>query len=109
MGAANASKMAALEESQDREAKEAEILNEQQRVKSELEQKRNRNIGSQEAVREQNHLAYIEHIRNEKTAQALADKDKQQAIETAKAKSREQRQEDRKARKEQEDSIALLK
>lgn len=106
--AANARKMAALEERKEREAKEAEILSEQQRLKSEKEQKRNREIGAREAVREQNHLQYVENIRNEKTAKALADKEKQQALDNAKAKSREQRQEERKARKEQEDSMAVL-
>merc|ERR1719171_2471613 len=106
--AANARKMAALEERKEREAREAEMLSEQQRVKSELEQKRNRAIGAREAAREQQYLLYVENIRNDKTAQALADKEKQTALEAAKAKSREQRQEDRKARKEQEDSIAML-
>merc|ERR1719171_990555 len=106
--AADARKMDALEERKEREAREAEILSEQQRAKSELEQKRNRAIGAREASREQRYLDYVETIRNEKTATALADKEKQVALDTAKAKSREQRQEDRKARKEQEDSIAVL-
>jgi hypothetical protein len=101
-------KRAAIEERKEREAKEAEILSEQQKVKSDLEQRRNRNIGQRESVREQNHLQYVESIRNEKTAQALAEKEKMQALDNAKARSREQRQEDRKARKEQEDTVALL-
>merc|ERR1711871_376302 len=100
--------MAALEERKEREAREAEILSEQQRVKSDLEQKRNRAIGAREASREQRYLDYVENIRNEKTSQALADKEKQHALEMTKAKGREQRQEDRRMRKEQEDSIAVL-
>merc|ERR1719456_2175409 len=78
--AANARKMAAVEERKEREAKEAEILSEQQRIKSEKEQKRNREIGAREALREQNHLQYVENIRNEKTAKALQDKEKQSAL-----------------------------
>merc|ERR1719456_2185149 len=70
---ANARKMAALEERKEREAKEAEILSEQQRVKSELEQKRNRNIGAREAVREARYADYVEKIRNDKTSKELED------------------------------------
>merc|ERR1719389_1079018 len=76
--AANARKMAALEERKEREKREQEILNEQQRQKTELEQKRNREIGAREASREQRYLDYVENIRNDKTAQAVADKEKQQ-------------------------------
>merc|ERR1719171_2428348 len=106
--AANARKQAALEERKEREAKEAEILSAQQKEKSELEQKRNRAIGAKEAEREVRYNEYVEKIRNDKTAKELEIKAKQNAMESSKQKSREQRQEDRKARKEQEDSIAAL-
>jgi len=108
LAAASARKNAALEERKAREAQEAEVLGEKQKLKSELEQKRNRAIGAREATREQNNSAYVDTIRNEKTQKALEAKEKAAAIEAGKAKARDQRQEDRKARKDQEDSIALL-
>jgi len=108
LSAANARKAAALEERKQREAAEAEALAEAQRAKSELEQMRNRAIGAKEAARETRYADYVEKIRNDKTAKELEDKAKQDYIQLSQQKSLDQRQEDRKARKEQEDSYASL-
>merc|ERR1711977_489157 len=97
-----------LEERKQREAAEAEALAEAQRAKSELEQMRNRAIGAKEAARETRYADYVEKIRNDKTAKELEDKAKQDYIQLSQQKSLDQRQEDRKARKEQEDSYASL-
>merc|ERR1719428_155150 len=84
---AAARKKAALEERKAREDKESEELQAETVRKSVLEQKRNRNIATREALREQKNQRYCEYIRDLKTAEALRSKDQEQLVLSAREKT----------------------
>lgn len=105
---AAARKQASLEERKEREAKEAEALADDNKKKSELEQKRNRNIATREAQREQKNQQYCEHIRDLKTAEALRTMDQQALVASARDKNREERTRERQMRTEQEIAAATV-
>merc|ERR1711943_72624 len=62
-------KAAAMEERKEKEAKEQERIAAENKVKADLEQKRNKQIVKREGDREQRNQAYIERVRNLKTAE----------------------------------------
>mmetsp|Transcript_70183 Transcript_70183/g.124918 ORF Transcript_70183/g.124918 Transcript_70183/m.124918 type:complete len:623 (-) Transcript_70183:60-1928(-) len=105
---ATARKHAALEERKDRESREASDLAERMRAKSELEQKRNRNIAKREALREQKNLQYCDYIRDLKTSEALRVEDQQRLVGEARERTRVNKKEERRLKSEEEDAQTLV-
>lgn len=105
---AAARKKASLAERLVRETKEADEVLEENRRKSEQEQKRNRNIATREGQRELKNQEYCEHIRNLRTHEALRTKDQQQLVASARDKTREERMRDRQLKREQEMAAATV-
>lgn len=78
------------------------------RKKSELEQRRNRNIAQREAQREQNNASYCEHIRDMKTQENLRSKERSSLVANAKERGREQRMEERRVKADADNVAATL-
>jgi len=97
-------KQVALEERRRREATEAAELAEQTKLKSELEQKRNRNIAKKEALREQKNLQYCDYIRDLKTSEALNIEEQKRVVEEARERQRVNKKEEHRLKSEEEDA-----
>jgi len=106
--AADARKQASLDDRQEREKREADEVAKENRKKSDLEQRRHRNIATREALREQKNQQYCDKIRDMKTTESLRLKEHVTLMETARAKTRDERQRDRQARSEQELAAATV-
>jgi len=105
---AAARKQASLEQRKEREAKEADDLAQVNRMKAELQAKRDEAILVRDLFRQENNQNYCNKIRDMKTAQAMRMKEQEQQVEAAKAKTREEKVRDREARAAQELAAANI-
>lgn len=102
MQAAGERKKQALEQRKAREAREAAKTAEEMQKYQELEDSRERHISAREAAREERNQRYCRHIRDKKTAEALAVRSQTEQVEKARERLRQDRALERKARSEQE-------
>lgn len=95
---ANERKRQALDVRKDREAREAAKTADELAKNQELEESRDRHIVARESAREERNQRYCRHIRDKKTAEALAVRAQTEQVEKARERQRQERARERQSR-----------